>query len=243
MLIKSSRHTAQDLEAWESTEQVASTHATLLQFRRHVERARTALLAFTGAQECYAGVSWGKDSVVIAHMVATLVPRTPLVWVRVDPDYNPDCLLVRDEFLRLFPSARYDEIVVQRGTGEYQAHGTLMAGMRVAASRYGSRYISGVRADEHNSRKRRMVAFGESSKNTCAPIGWWQGWDVFAYLVSNNLPIHPAYACTRGGQLDPRQIRVSPLGGDRGRRTGDGMGRLEWEDDYYADQLSLLRRM
>lgn len=25
----------------------------------------------------------------VAHLAATLVPRVPLVWVRVEPDYNP----------------------------------------------------------------------------------------------------------------------------------------------------------
>lgn len=241
MLIQSARHSALDLERWQLTEEQARVHAQLRIFERHVQRAQAALLSFTGSDRCYAGVSWGKDSVVLAHLIATLVPRVPLVWVRVDPDYNPDCPLVRDVFLRAHPGVAYDEIIVQR-SGIYRAHGTLEAGMRIAAERYGARYISGVRSEESSDRRRRMRSWGEASANTCAPLGWWSAWDVFAYLTTRGLPVHPAYACTMDGLLDPTKIRVSPLGGARGQRTGDGMGRAEWEQRYYGRELTRLAK-
>lgn len=81
-----------------------------------------------------------------------------------------------------------------------------------------------------------MRRWGESSLNTCAPLGWWSGWDVFAYLVTRGLPIHPAYACTMDGLLEPIRIRVASLGG----RRGDGMGRAEWERRYYRRELARL---
>ena len=109
--------------------------------------------------------------------------------------------------------------------------------MAVAAQRYGDRYLSGVRADESAARKRRMKGHGASTKRTCAPIGWWTGLDVFAYLVANDLPIHPAYACTMNGTLDPVRVRVTPIGGARGNRPGDERGRSEWEERYYGEEL------
>lgn len=237
MLIRSCRHTQRDLEAWSRFEEAARHHAHLSAYRKRVDRARQAVLSFASAP-CYAGVSWGKDSVCIAHIVVTQAPHVPLVWVRVEPDYNPDCLLVRDEFLRLFPRARYDEIVLHRSqVDRSRVHGSLEAGARIAAARYGARYLSGVRAEESGARKRRMRAFGEATERTGAPIGWWSGWDVFAYLLTCGLPIHPAYACTMGGALDPLRIRVAPLGGERGNRPGDGMGRAEWEQRYYGQEL------
>lgn len=240
MLIRSSRYTARDLEAWRRFETTARVHSQLSTYRKRVERARQATLSFS-AVPCYAGVSWGKDSVCLAHIVVTQAPQVPLVWVRVEPDYNPDCLLVRDEFLRLFPRARYDEIILNRSdVDSARAHGSLEAGARIAAAKYGDRYLSGVRAEESGTRKRRMQAFGESTARTGAPIGWWSGWDVFAYLVGCGLPIHPAYACTMGGALDPMRIRVAPIGGQRGTRPGDGMGRAEWERRYYGQELARL---
>jgi phosphoadenosine phosphosulfate reductase len=236
MLITSLRHTKRDIEAWRRFEDASRAHAQLSVYRKRVDRARQAVLSFASTP-CYAGVSWGKDSVCLAHLVATQAPQVPLVWVRVEPDYNPDCLLVRDEFLRMFPRARYDEIVVERGQAPTKEHGSLERGMAVAAQRYGDRYLSGIRGEENRSRSRRMKAYGESTARTGAPIGWWSGWDVFAYLVTHGLPIHPAYACTMGGSLDPIWIRVSPLGGVRGARPGDGMGRAEWEQRYYGQEL------
>jgi phosphoadenosine phosphosulfate reductase len=241
VLIPSHRHTPADLAAWERTADTAAFHAQTKRFRRSVvPKAIQALFGFVN-DRCYAGCSWGKDSVVLAHMIATQAPRVPLVWVRVEPIKNPDCLLVRDEFLRLHPHARYEEIEVwcHRDANGWHASGTLERGFSEAAKRFGMQHISGIRGDESGPRKRRMMHFGQSTANTCAPIGWWRGIDVFAYLVDRRLPIHPAYACTMGGLLEPDRLRVASLGG----RRGDGMGRGEWEKRYYREELSAIERL
>lgn len=234
MLIPSRRPTTRDLAAWQNTVDRARAWAMTAVHRKRVAKARDEVLSFTGAGSCYASVSWGKDSVCVAHLAATLVPRVPLVWVRVEPDYNPDCPLVRDAFLARY-RVTYDEIEVRREVGPAKAHGTLVAGAAIAAQRYGDRYMSGVRGSESAARSRR-VRSGATSR-TCTPIGHWLGIDVFGYLVSHDLPIHPAYACTMGGLLDPEQIRVGPIGGARGARPGDGHGRAEWEQRYYGAEL------
>jgi phosphoadenosine phosphosulfate reductase len=235
MLIRSYRHTADDLDRWSLLEQRCEIHAQLKSHRNAVQRAKTELFSFTGADSCYAGTSWGKDSVVVAHLVATLVPRIPLVWVRVEPRFNPDCLLVRDEFLRRFPAIQYEEITVHcvKDESGWHARGTLEAGFEQAEKRYGAKYISGIRGDESANRARRMSRYGERTVNTCAPIGRFSGWDVFAYLHAHRLPIHPAYACTMGGAFEHERIRVATLGGKR----GDGMGRAAWEWEYYREEL------
>lgn len=237
-MISSSRHSPTDLTSWARFEDRVRAWSGTKVHAKRIQKAKAAVLSFTSTP-CYAGVSWGKDSVCLAHLVVTMVPRIPLVWVRVEPDFNPDCLLVRDAFLAAYPATRYDEIVVERA-GEYVAHGTLHAGLRTAHARYGTRYLSGVRGAESSVRKRRVMG-GLETKNTCAPIGHWGGNDVFAYLAARGLPVHPAYACTLNGLLDPERIRVGPLGGDRGSRPGDGWGRKEWEDRYYRRELTAIR--
>ena len=225
--------------AWQNTLDRARAWATTAVHRKRVAKARDEVLSFTGSGGGYASVSWGKDSVCVAHLVATLVPRVPLVWVRVEPDFNPDCPLVRDAFLARY-RVTYDEIEIVRGDVPGKAHGTLIAGAAIAAQRYGDRYMSGVRGAESAARARRVRS--GSTARTCAPIGHWLGVDVFAYLVSHDLPIHPAYACTMGGLLDPEHIRVGPIGGARGARPGDGHGRAEWEQRYYRDEIAALSR-
>lgn len=242
MLISDPRHTPEDLARWQHIVRTAEVNATLKAFRNHVTRATTALVNFTGSGNCYCGVSWGKDSVVVADLVARICPRIPLVWVRVSPVENPDCFRVRDEFLKQ-RVANYHEIVIECPRDElgYLLRGTLEQGFARAAKQFGQRHISGIRGEESANRARRMNHYGESSKNTCAPIGRWDGMDVFTYLLSHGLPIHPAYAFTMSGILDPQRIRVATIGCretdvERGRR-GDGHGRHEWEQTYYRDHI------
>lgn len=242
-LIADPRHSREDLARWRQVERTASVNVDLNAFRNRMTRATTALVNFTGAGGCYAGVSWGKDSVVVADFVFRLCPRIPLVWVRVSPVENPDCFRVRDEFLKDRTGANYHEIVVDCPVDShgYVLRGTLEEGFRRAGAKFGARHISGIRGEESATRAMRMNHWGESSKNTCAPIGSFDGIDVFTYLLSRGLPIHPAYAFTLDGALDPTRIRVATIGcrdtdTERGRR-GDGHGRHEWEQRYYRDHI------
>lgn len=240
MLIQSSRHSKDDLAAWERTVELARIHAQLRGYRKRLMRSRDALLSFVSSGQCYAGVSWGKDSVVLAELLHELAPTVPIVWLIVMPNENPDCFLVRDEFLRRRPGLRYEQFTWhnQRDAAGRLVDAPYEQVYAEIIARHGRRYISGVRAEESHVRKMRMMHWGESTKNTCAPIGWWSSWDVFAFLVERDLPIHPAYACTLDGHLDPGRIRVASLGGKR----GDGMGRREWEERYYGEELRAIAR-
>lgn len=235
MLIRVPEQSAQDLAAWERAAAVDPITVRLASYRRHVDRARAALVEFAGRGPCYAGTSWGKDSAVIAHMVATMCPGVPLLWIRVEPLCNPHCELVRDDFLSRFSRHPYEEIrtTCERGPSGWIGTGRLERGFAIARERFGERYVSGIRADESGQRKRRCSHYGESSPNTCAPLSWWTGSDVFGYLHEYDLPVHPAYAMSLGGLLDRDRIRVASLGGER----GTGMGRWEWERRYYRDRL------
>ena len=77
-----------------------------------------------------------------------------------------------------------------------------------------------------------------SSPNTCAPISAWSAEDVYAYAAKYDLPLHPNYAMTGSGRYDRNWLRVASLGGKR----GTGMGRAEWEREYYADRINRLER-
>lgn len=240
MLIASRRHNQHDIDTWKRHERADGARAQLRIFGKRVDSARAALRTFA-ENGGYAGTSWGKDSTVLAHMVATEAPEVPLVWIRVEPICNPDCTLVRDAFLAQHPHVRYEEICVdcRRDDDGWHASGTLERGFAQAASRYGDRYASGLRAEESGARKLRMMTHGVNSGRTCAPIGWWTAVDVFAYLFAFGLPVHPAYACSMSGLLDRAKLRVASLGGQR----GTGWGRAEWERRYYGQEIAALRRL
>ena len=228
MLIASPRYTRADLEAWAHWERQDAAFPKPILERRSAA-ARAEMVRFAARGPCYVGVSWGKDSVVVAHLALGL--GLPLVWIRVEPIVNPDCAAVRDAFLASNPGVRYSEIEewCTRDTAGWHATGTLERGFARAPAR---RYISGIRAEESSARERRVNG-GLATEKTCAPIGRWTSIEVFAYLYAHQLPVHPAYACTFGGVLDRGRVRVSSLGGER----GGGRGRAQWEGRYYGDAL------
>ena len=235
VLLSSPKHSAADLQEWNRLVRYDRVLARSRGLAEKEDQALTDIVKFATAGLCYVGVSWGKDSVVVADLACRSGLDLPLVWIRVEPIANPDCAVVRDAFLAMNPSAKYEEIEIwcQRDEKGWHATGTLERGFAEAVDRFGYRYVSGVRADEASYRKTRMRVHGTVSGRTCAPIGWWKGEDIFAYLEKHDLPVHPAYAMSFGGTLDRQRLRVASLTGQR----GTGFGRADWEQRYYRDDV------
>lgn len=237
MLSQSNRHTPEDLALWAELEEADQVYASLPTLAKRVDRSLSALQQFLSIGGAYAGVSHGKDSTVLWHLLWRLGAQVDL-WHLRPSNHNPDCDLVRDELLRRFPMP-YSEVPIDYG----DLHARQLpdhelnkltdqrwyASIRQAGEPYSGRHILGIRADESGGRKIRMMRWGESSPNACAPIGWWSTQDVFSYLAIHNLPAHPAYACLGGGRWPRDRLRVAEIGDTRGK----GGGRAEWEREYY----------
>lgn len=242
MLIRVPQHSTDDLAVWQLRERADDINAQRTKFRVRERNALAEIRSFAELGPCYAGVSWGKDSVVVAHLVVQLAraggPAIPLIWVRVEPRENPHCALVRDAFFARVGPHPYEEVVEQceHRDGDWIAEGTLERGFSRAGKLCGDRYVSGIRGDESGVRALRMARHGTSTTRTCAPIGQWSGDEVFAYLFARDLPVHPAYAMTWGSRLDRNRVRVATLGG----RRGDGWGRATWEWHYYGWRLDAI---
>lgn len=242
-LIVTPQHEPGDLAHWMRLEEVDAAWAAQPTFAARCRAALAEVLAFVAAGPCYAGVSWGKDSTVLAHLVARASAergvRIPLVWVRYEPISNPDSPLVRDRFLE-----RYEGVVDYHEPTVWCHEEEGVFGDPLwdrAVAPFGARYLSGVRAEESGDRARRMLG-GLATRNTCAPIGRWTSEDVFAYLWLHELPVHPAYAYSGGGVYDRKRLRVATLAVERDAR-GAGRGRLEWEQRYYGARLAEVRRL
>lgn len=238
-LIVTHRHRPEDLRHWAACERVDTINARRLAKRLawKAEQARAVMRAFVEGGG-YLGISWGKDSVVCAHLLHQLEAGGidyPSVWVRVEGWENPDCTLVRDAFLSRWPLRGYDEIKTKAGAN--RGGGTSAPGFALAARLHGDRHISGVRAAESTVRAIAMSRWGTATDRTCRPIGRWTTEEVFVYLHTHGLPVHPAYGYTMGGLHDRLRIRTGSLGGSR----GNGMGRAEWETAYYRPELDAAR--
>lgn len=241
MLIDSPRFKPGDLDVWRKLERYDEQLADSPQLGQRAQQARQVLEKFVHAGPAYVSTSWGKDSTVLAHLLAVAGTGTPLVWVRVEKWENPECFPVRDEFLRRF-DVNYHEIVHESTAPRWWdepasftgRERTSRGGFKVAEKRFGARHVSGVRGEESRMRGMVMARWGEAGPAACRPIGRWSAVDVFAYLRRHDLPIHPAYAMSFAGKLDRRWLRVSSLGGVRGA----DQHRADWELAYYPDVVS-----
>lgn len=258
MLIIVPEHAEWDLRHWRVCHRIDELNATRIPLDRMRERALDAMEAFAAEGDCVAGTSWGKDSTVLAHLVADLrrtrgVRNIQLYWVRIEPIANPHCVLVRDRFLA--DHGMYVDYIEAPGECWLTQSGpmiddverwTLMDAAYEDATRqtlgagfWRLRRMTGIRAEESAVRRLRMRRWGVSSVTACAPIGFWNAEHVFAYLHRYRLPVHPSYAMTMGGGLDRHWLRVACLGGPEGTNRG----RAEWEARYYGWRFAEIRAM
>ena len=244
MLIKCDRHTKKDLELWKSYEEADLIHSFSIEAKE--KRSLKILYQFLQNEDAYIGISWGKDSVTIADIALRNNIDIPIIHLYCIPSHNPECDLVRNEFLKIYPKADYHEFICDYGDIYKQNLSEHIQNIETDKIWYktwkkvnkkiSERHISGVRAKESATRKIRMMRWGENTEKTSAPIGWWTTNDVFAYLAKYNLPIHPNYGMLGSGRWDRNFIRVAEIGDVHGNRGG----RTEWEKEYYSDILRQL---
>lgn len=238
MLLPSPRHRPADLRLWSDLEAADRIHGEQLMRSGKWKRSIEEMRRFAAAGPCYLAVSWGKDSVVLAHLHELSGLKLPVANVAQHGiGYDPHVPDVRDEFLRRFPCTQYHELVVPlTDIPDDGGHSpALDEGIRRLAVRFGTRrYIGGIRADESRIRRISLCSRGPSTQNTCQPLGWWTTQDVFGWLAYHDLPVHPSYAMLGGGRFDRSRIRVSTIGGPKGMHSG----RSEWEREYYSDILN-----
>lgn len=245
MLIASHRHRSKDLELWDELESADLVNGARAQRLPRIDRSVNAIRLFMIGGPAYVGVSWGKDSVVVAHLCYLVNPMIPLINLRCT-NRNPDCDAVRDAYLSAHSEQPYSEVVVDYGLLhasnlsndelDRETDRRWYAAIRECAKPFAGRHILGVRADESGIRRMRCRQWGESSPKGCAPLAWWNQADVFGYLAVNGLPVHPAYAMLGGGRWPRDKLRTAEIGDTHGK----GGGRAEWEAEYYGDVLRRL---
>lgn len=241
MLIPSPRITGADMAVWTRREAFDRRLAADPRLTRLEDAAKDTIARFLDGGDAFVGVSWGKDSVVAAHLALTVQPGLRLVWVRARDVEPPESVLVRDWFLSTHPGARYEERVGEfrvplRGEPGFECGDPTVTHQDMLGETLTGRRITGLRAEESRTRRMSIGARGANTAMSCRPIGTWSAVDVFAYLHREELPVHPVYAMSRGGWDDRRWLRVHPLMTEApaavAARGGDPAA---WEDTYYPD--------
>jgi phosphoadenosine phosphosulfate reductase len=234
MLVDSPRLTVADRARWAELEHYDDMLARDPLLTVVEQRATGEICRFAAAGGgCFTGVSWGKDSTVLAHLVWLADMRIPLVWARADRFESPECEQVRDLFLASHPGVRYEEHVYRwrvslRGEPGWSSD---QPGQDALAETldglHGGRRITGIRAAESGGRRMSAKTHGLATGRSCRPILHWRDEQVFAYLAREDLPVHPAYAMSGGGVWDRGRLRVHAL------RTEVGDER--WERTYWPE--------
>lgn len=231
-----------DKEIWEQRKHYFSAYTLSLD---NLERkALNITKNFLKDGPATVSVSWGKDSVAVAHIATMADPTVTIKWVRVNGLEPQDTLDVRDQFLEQHPHVNYveakAELPFMRGQAGFPGPNIDILGKHISG-----RTITGVRAAESKQRTLSAKVHGHTTKNTCRPILIWPTPLVFAYMQSRGLPIHRAYQNSFGGTLSLDDIRVHTLATATlyGSSYWDRI--TQWEDHYYGDTIrrELTRRV
>lgn len=244
-LIDSPRLTPRDRDHWARLEHLDDALSHDPELDRLEAQGRTAVKQFAATgSDWYVSVSWGKDSVVAAHIALQVRPDAIIRWARAADVEMPECDAVRDAFLAQHPHARYEEIEYTfRVPLRFEPGHDTAPSQDALKETLTGRYVSGLRAQESRMRRISIGHRGLVTPNTCRPIAHWDATHVFAYLHKHDLPVHPAYAMSMGGYYDRQRLRVHPLG--TAVPPASAVYRRDhaaWEELYYGDVLEAARQ-
>lgn len=217
----------------------------------YVRRLAAAMEIIRSGAGCCVSVSWGKDSVALLHLAVTVRPDIAVLNARYpnpaerfsDMDRVRDAVLSRPEMARV----RYREVLTP---GEWEMYERAGGGFSEAASpeqreackwwkdemvrnmgavRDGfgcSGTMLGLRAGESHARLMNALTHGHDytrrdGSRIVLPLSRWSGRDVWAYLVSHDLPWLRIYDEATAGRERARSGFVfATSGSDALRRHG-----------------------
>lgn len=210
---------AEDVRVWERWRMTFALHARTQRYRRAVDEAkRIATRALGRATSPMASLSGGKDSATMTHLLAVgLGARVHVVSEKDDLDYPGEEAYVADlaaawnldlEIVRppMSPTAWLLERRGKLSAGEdmhSRSAGLSKAcfyGVMEHANEGHDLLLWGLRAEESARRRALLTSKGHTYRLKvgswrCAPLAFWTGLDVFAYLQAHDVePLH-VYRC------------------------------------------------
>jgi 3'-phosphoadenosine 5'-phosphosulfate sulfotransferase (PAPS reductase)/FAD synthetase len=203
-------------------------HARLPTFARRIKQAQSVLETALGLGAAYVANSWGKDSLVLLHLVQQQQPSIPALFF-ADPDEEAldNYAEMAATYCARFPHTTYERLCFEGDrVPDKVASAALWQSYPVA--------LVGIRAEESAGRRTARKVQGLIHRYTAGPhAGSWRAWpladwtwrDVWAYVVAHDLPMlasyeHPANADrsrSRTCNLLAKEIAYGPKGAQFGR--------------------------
>jgi 3'-phosphoadenosine 5'-phosphosulfate sulfotransferase (PAPS reductase)/FAD synthetase len=170
-------------------------HATLPTFKRKVEKAKEIIREALAIAPSYVAVSWGKDSVVMLHLVQSICPDILAVFLgHSEQDLITNFSGVQNSYLTKFAS-NYKAIFLDRNQElEYSPTKIKDALDRLQIPLA----FVGVRSEESKVRRFSVKKYGyiyqyKAGNFRCYPIANFSWIDIWAYTCLNELPYLEAY--------------------------------------------------
>ena len=206
----------------------------------------------------YLSFSGGKDSTVVASLVTKFYPDIPVIHIR-NPELDiPENLANVKKIaenlnlnLEIIECKKDPWIILNKQNNLFKELNNSSSKlnkicffeplkMAVQKRNYDGHFM-GLRAEESRARKMNFKYNGfiyerSNGMKVCCPINHLKGLDVFAYLFSNNIPIHSVYFKNDLGD-PPERIRVGWwLPGEKTSKHGY----CTWFKYYYPDLFNKL---
>jgi phosphoadenosine phosphosulfate reductase len=211
-------------------------HAKLPAFKKRIAKSKKIIRdALERIKNPYAAISFGKDSMVLLHLLIQQKPDIPMVWSdrgeeaelpatypfveQVKQKYNINLHVIRPEMsmfeiYRQYGLPEIDEGVYRSIVKEINLVHTFGKYVRENSI---DGYFQGLRADEARSRLMFAKRYGplferkRDGMTVCNPLLWWTARDIWAYIVAYDVPYHPEYDNDRFKSRE--QIRLSNWSG------------------------------
>lgn len=189
-------------------------HAQTSEYRQALRRANDRIAdALRTHRKCYAAFSGGKDSICMTWLVLQQAPETMVWHWDYGQRFMPRSVEAEvNDIARAIGAANYEVVTSDLYDTDYDGKIFVPTMFRREFPRlihqgYNGVFV-GIRAEESGKRRRRIAA-GESigAIHETWPVSDWTWRDVWACIVSNNLP-YPGIYDTRNDLLGYDKARM-----------------------------------
>lgn len=232
-------------------------YSYLPEHKSKIEKSRQIIASFLSEHpESYVSWSTGKDSTALLHLALSVKPAIKVMSEKDDMDYPEEMEyleMMREKYklnLDVISPAEFiwNQISKFDVANDIHSRNTDFSAVYfydlISDYKRKNNYsgvMLGLRAEESkrrlwNLKKRGSTYFCDRDGDwVCQPIASWTGADVFAYLISNNVPILDVYWKLKFVE-SPEQIRKSWI--LPGARASSGQ--VAWLKYYYPELYSKL---
>lgn len=212
--------------------------ATTEKFRRHVDRAKAAIVSALAIGPIGVSYSGGKDSTALLHLVREVAPDVPVAFFDSGAELASTLEMVARVGAEVItPRMSMLDMARYAGWWDY-AHpvdkGCPFDAKRIVIQEPSEAFVVrrrlrvivyGLRAGESRARAKNASARGELFEGSdrtwyCQPLAYWSTADIWAYIASRGLPYNAAYDRMAEAGVDRESQRVATLLGERGSGWG-----------------------